>query len=365
MSNQRKVCIGGGAGFIGSHLAKRLKREGWHVVAADWKRNEFMKESEFCDEFRLVDLRDLNACLEATKGCEHVYNMAADMGGMGFIQSNHSLILYNNMMISFNMAEAARRNGVQRFFYCSSACIYPETLQTEETTTAEGGVPLREKDAWPAQPQDAYGLEKLCTEELLMHYERDFGMKCRIARFHNIYGPYGTWRGGREKAPAAFCRKARVSEKTFEMWGDGKQTRSFCYIDDCVEGILRIMRSDYTQPLNLGSDEWTTMNAMAKLAMSFSGKSLEIEHVPGPEGVRGRNSDNTLIRQVLGWAPSIRLSDGLRRTYDWIDGEVNKLGADEASKMARSTVVKQEDGMKQAEKRLAAVTSAQRGGGDA
>jgi GDP-D-mannose 3',5'-epimerase len=156
-----------------------------------------------------------------------------------------------------------------------------------------------------------------------------------------------------------------VSEKTFEMWGDGKQTRSFCYIDDCVEGILRIMRSDYTQPLNLGSDEWTTMNAMAKLAMSFSGKSLEIEHVPGPEGVRGRNSDNTLIRQVLGWAPSIRLSDGLRRTYDWIDGEVNKLGADEASKMARSTVVKQEDGMKQAEKRLAAVTSAQRGGGDA
>jgi GDP-D-mannose 3',5'-epimerase len=181
---------------------------------------------------------------------------------------------------------------------------------------------LKEVDAWPAQPQDAYGLEKLVTEELAMHYQKDFGIEVRIARFHNIYGPQGTWKGGREKAPAAFCRKALVSETEFEMWGNGLQTRSFCYIDDCVEGILRIMRSDYSKPLNLGSDEMVSMNEMAKLALGFAGKDIPVKHIPGPEGVRGRNSDNTLIQEVLGWAPSISLATGLKRTCDWIKTQI-------------------------------------------
>jgi GDP-D-mannose 3',5'-epimerase len=313
-----RVLVAGGGGFIGSHLAKRLKSEGHWVRAADWKDNEYFKPEEFCDEFLKIDLRSLEACLTACKDVEWVFNLAADMGGMGFIQSNHSLILYNNTMISFNMAEAARRTGVKRFFYSSSACVYPEYKQ-KETLIA----PLKEADAWPAQPQDAYGLEKLTTEELCMHYDKEFPIEFRIARFHNIYGPEGTWKGGREKAPAAFCRKVAATEKEFEMWGDGLQTRSFCFIDDCVEGILRLMRSDYKQPLNLGSDELITMNDMAHLVMSIANKQVPIKHIPGPEGVRGRNSDNTLIKQVLGWAPSISLKDGLTRLYPWIKQQID------------------------------------------
>lgn len=314
-----KILVAGGGGFIGSHLAKRLKNEGHWVRVADWKENEYFKHEEFCNEFQLLDLRDLNNCLTATKDIEWVFNLAADMGGMGFIQSNHALILYNNTMISFNMAEAARRNGVKRFFYSSSACIYPEYKQKETVIP-----PLKESDAWPAQPQDAYGLEKLVTEELCIHYGKEFPMEFRIARFHNIYGPQGTWKGGREKAPAAFCRKVIASEKEFEMWGDGLQTRSFCYVDDCVEGIIRIMNSDYKLPLNLGSEEMVTMNDMAKLVMEIGSKQLNIRHIPGPEGVRGRNSDNTLIRQVLGWAPGISLREGLSRVYPWIKAQIEE-----------------------------------------
>ena len=210
------------------------------------------QEEWFCDEFHLADLRVFDNCKKVVSGCEHVFNLAADMGGMGFIQSNHSVIMYNNTMISVNVMEAARQCGVARLFYASSACIYPEGKQLE--TEVEGGG-LKEADAWPAQPQDAYGLEKLASEELVIHYGKDFAMETRIARFHNIYGPYGTWKGGREKAPAAFCRKAITSVGEVEMWGDGKQTRSFTFIDDCVEGILRITKSDFRQPLNLGSDE--------------------------------------------------------------------------------------------------------------
>jgi len=239
---------------------------------------------------------------------------------MGFIQSNHSVILYNNIMISFNMVEASRRNKVKRFFYASSACVYPEYRQLQ--TDIPG---LKEADAWPAQPQDAYGLEKLVTEEMCKYYGMEFPvMQFRVARFHNIYGPQGTWKGGREKAPAAFCRKALTSPSEFEMWGDGLQTRSFCFIDDCVEGVLRIMRSDHSQPINLGSEEMVTMNQIAELAMSFGDRVLPIKHIPGPEGVRGRNSDNTIIRQVLGWAPSISLAVGLRKTYDWIKVQIEK-----------------------------------------
>eukprot|EP00304_Pavlova_gyrans_P010996 CAMPEP_0206041084 /NCGR_PEP_ID=MMETSP1466-20131121/5752_1 /ASSEMBLY_ACC=CAM_ASM_001126 /TAXON_ID=44452 /ORGANISM="Pavlova gyrans, Strain CCMP608" /LENGTH=358 /DNA_ID=CAMNT_0053415771 /DNA_START=49 /DNA_END=1125 /DNA_ORIENTATION=+ len=338
----KKICIAGAGGFIGSHLAKRLKGEGHWVRAADWKENEYMEEGDFCDEFVKVDLRDAENCKLACAGCDWVFNLAADMGGMGFIQSNHSRILYNSTMISFNMAEAARLSGVKRFWFASSACIYPEFKQLKEDVVA-----LKEDDAWPAQPQDAYGLEKLVTEELLMHYSQDFGMECRIGRFHNIYGPQGTWKGGREKAPAAFCRKALTATTEFEMWGNGKQTRSFCYVDDAVEGIIRLMVSDYSKPLNIGSDEMVSMNDMAAMALSFEGKKLPIKHIPGPEGVRGRNSDNTLIKQVLGWSPSISLKDGLKRTYVWIKGELERelasgadMGEYASSKVVAQTMAK-------------------------
>eukprot|EP00899_Mesostigma_viride_P008257 jgi/Mesvir1/17432/Mv08710-RA.1 len=313
-----RISVTGAGGFIASHTARRLKAEGHYIIASDWKKNEHMTEDMFCDEFHLVDLRVLDNCLKVTKGADHVFNFAADMGGMGFIQSNHAVIMYNNTMISFNMLEASRINKVKRFFYASSACIYPEYKQLD-TDMAAG---LKESDAWPAEPQDAYGLEKLATEELCKHYEADFGMACRMARFHNIYGPYGTWKGGREKAPAAFCRKAICSQDEFEMWGDGKQTRSFTYIDDCVEGVLRLTKSDFKEPVNLGSDEMVSMNEMAGIVMKLTGRQMKIRHIPGPEGVRGRNSDNTLIKEKLGWAPSIKLQDGLAKTFEWIQGQV-------------------------------------------
>jgi len=335
-TSKRRVLIAGGGGFIGSHLAKRLKELGDYVVAADWQENEYFAQSEFCDEFLKVDLRDMENCLKASKDCSDVYNLAADMGGMGFIQSNHSTILYNNMMISLNMMEAARRNKVKRFFYSSSACIYPEHKQTDESNPG-----LKESDAWPAQPQDAYGLEKLVSEELCKHYSNDFGIECHVARFHNIYGPQGTWKGGREKAPAAFCRKVIASDKEFEMWGDGKQTRSFCLVDDCVEGIIRLMNSDVYEPINLGSEEMISMNDMAKLIMSFDNKNLEIVHIPGPEGVRGRNSDNKMIREKLGWEPSTKLVDGLRKLYTWLKPTIEKEKNEgiDISVYARSKIV--------------------------
>jgi len=318
-SDKKRVVIAGGGGFIGSHLAKRLKEEGNYVIVGDWQVNEYFKQEEFCDEFHQLDLRTLDNCLKLTKGAVDIYNLAADMGGMGFIQSNHSVILYNNTMISFNMAEAARRSGAKRFFYSSSACIYPEHIQVDPKNPG-----LKESDAWPAQPQDAYGLEKLVTEELCKHYGKEFGIEFRIARFHNIYGPQGTWKGGREKAPAAFCRKVLTSEKEFEMWGDGEQTRSFCLVDDCVEGILRLMRSDFREPLNLGSEEMISMNDLAKMIMKFEGKDLTIKHIKGPEGVRGRNSDNTLIREVLHWSPPTSLEKGVRKLYDWLKVVIEK-----------------------------------------
>lgn len=333
-----KVCIGGGAGFIGSHIAKQLKSEGCYVVAADWKENEFMKTEEFCDEFHKVDLRLLENCLKVTAGCQHVYNLAADMGGMGFILSNQAVLLYNNTMISFNMLEATRQSGAKRLFYSSTACVYNEDLQTDPNSGA-----LREDMAWPAKPQDGYGLEKLYAEEMALAYMKDFPLKTRIARYHNAYGPRGTWCGGREKVPAAFCRKACVSETEFEVWGDGKQTRSFMFIDDCVEGSIKICLSDNEEPLNLGTDEMIDMNTFAKLAMSLVGKDLPIKNIPGPEGVRGRNSDNTMIKEKLGWAPSIPLAEGIAKTCEWINGEIEKAKASgtDASGFGSSEVVVQ------------------------
>jgi len=315
-----RVCVAGGAGFIGSHLAKRLKSEGNHVVVADIRENEYFSRDEYCDEFHLVDLRNLDNCLKVTKGCDWVFNLACLMGGMGMISNNHGAILYINTMISFNMLEAARINNVKRFFYSSSACVYPEYRQLENETQG-----LKEDDAWPADPQDAYGLEKLCTEELCMHYNKDFGIEVRIARFHNIYGPYGTWKGGKEKAPAAFARKAIVATDYVEVWGNGEQTRSFCYIDDCVEGILLLMNSDYNKPLNIGSDYLISVNDLAILALQLvNKKDIELKHISGPIGVNGRNSDNTLIKEILHWTPKISLKDGLTITINWIKGEIAK-----------------------------------------
>ncbi|XP_022855157.1 GDP-mannose 3,5-epimerase 2-like [Olea europaea var. sylvestris] len=321
-----RISITGAGGFIASHIARRLKTEGHYIIASDWKKNEHMMEDMFCHEFHLVGLRVMDNCLKVTQGVDHAF-LAADMGGMGFIQSNHSVIMYNNAMISFNMIEAARINGVKRFFFASSACIYPEFKQLDPN------VSLKESDARPAEPQDAYGLEKLVTEELYKHYNKDFGIECRIGRFHNIYGPFGTWKGGREKAPAAFCRKSLTSTDKFEMWGDGLQTRSFTFIDECVEGGLslnelfyafRLTKSDFRGPVNIGSDEMVSMNEMAEIVLSFENTKLPIHHIPGPEGVRGRNSDNTLIKEKLGWAPSMKLKDGLRITYFWIKEQIEK-----------------------------------------
>jgi nucleoside-diphosphate-sugar epimerase len=250
-----------------------------------------------------------------------VYALAADMGGMGFISNSHARILYNNALINFHTLDAARINGVARYFYSSSACIYPEYLQTSEEV-----VPLKEEQAYPAQPQDAYGWEKLITERLCLHYRDEYGIETRIARFHNIFGPLGTWDGGREKAPAALCRKVALAKLTgateIEIWGDGKQTRSFCYIDDCVEGIYRLMRSDYREPLNLGQDRLVTINQLADMAAQAADIRVDKKHIPGPQGVRGRNSDNTRLEKVLGWTPEVTLEEGVRRTYAWIEAEV-------------------------------------------
>ncbi len=314
-----KVLVTGAGGFIGHHLVTYLKRKGYWVRGVDLKYPEFSEVD--ADEFEILDLRRWDNCLQATRGVEEVYGLAADMGGMGFISSHHAQILHNNSLINIHTLEAARINGVKRYFYTSSACVYPEYRQTDANVT-----PLKEEDAYPAQPQDAYGWEKLVMERLCTHYREEYGLETRIVRFHNIYGPEGTWEGGREKAPAALCRKIAIAKLTgsheIEVWGDGEQTRSFCYIDDCVEGIYRLMRSDYPHPLNLGSDRLVTINQLAHIIAGIAGIEITIRHVPGPQGVRGRNSDNSRLRQVLGWEPQIPLEEGLARTYAWIEQQV-------------------------------------------
>ncbi|GAG36587.1 unnamed protein product, partial [marine sediment metagenome] len=249
------------------------------------------------DEFQLLDLRRWDNCLQGTRGVDEVYALAADMGGMGFISSNHAQILHNNLLINIHTLDAARINDIKRYLFTSSACIYPEFLQEDADVT-----PLKEEDAYPAQPQDAYGWEKLITERLCTHYREDFGIEVRIARFHNIFGPSGTWDGGREKVPAALCRKVAVAKVTgnpeIEIWGDGEQTRSFCYIDDCLTGIYKLMGSDYREPLNLGQDRMVTINQLADIIADIAGVRIVKKHVPGPQGVRGRNSDNTRLRRV-------------------------------------------------------------------
>ena len=314
-----RVLVTGAGGFIGHHLVTYLKAKGCWVRGVDLKHPEF--EPTVADEFEILDLRRWDACLQATRGVDEVYALAADMGGMGFISAHHAQILHNNILINTHTMEAARVNGVGRYLYTSSACVYPEYLQTAADVT-----PLKEEDAYPAQPQDAYGWEKLITERLAHHYREDYGMETRTVRFHNIFGPLGTWEGGREKAPAAMCRKVAVAkltgDPTVEIWGDGEQTRSFCYIDDCVEGLYRLMRSDYRDPLNLGQDRLISINELVDLVAEAAGVAVEKKHVAGPMGVRGRNSNNDRLREVLGWEPRVSLEEGLARTYRWIEGQV-------------------------------------------
>ncbi|MGH7905860.1 MAG: NAD-dependent epimerase/dehydratase family protein [Candidatus Binataceae bacterium] len=316
-----QVLVTGAGGFIGHHLVTFLKQHDYWVRGADIKEPEFSPTD--ADEFELLDLRRWENCLKATQGITEVYGLAADMGGMGFISSHHAEILHNNALINFHMLEAARQNGVRRYLYTSSACVYPEYLQSDAKA-----VPLKEEDVYPAQPQDAYGWEKLLTERLCAHYRGDYGFDTRIVRFHNIFGPLGSWTGGREKAPAAMCRKVALAKLSgnpvVEIWGDGEQSRSFCYIDDCVSGIHRLMRSEYREPLNLGQDRLITINELADMTAAIAAVRIIKKHIAGPQGVRGRNSDNTRLRAVLNWEPEISLEEGMKRTYAWIEEMVRR-----------------------------------------
>ena len=318
-----KVLVTGAGGFIGHRLVTFLKDQGYWVRGVDLKKPEFAPTD--ADQFEILDLRRWADCLAATRGVDEVYALAADMGGMGFISQHHAEILHNNVLINTHTLEAARMHGVGRYLYTSSACVYPEYRQTDTNV-----VPLREEEAYPAAPQDAYGWEKLVSERLVLHYGEEHGMQTRIVRFHNIFGPLGTWQGGREKAPAALCRKVAIAkmtgDHTIEIWGDGEQTRSFCFIDDCVDGLFRLMRSDYAQPLNLGQDRMVSINQLAAIIADCAGITVRVRHIDGPQGVRGRNSDNTRLREVLRWEPQISLEDGLAVTYAWIEQQVAASG---------------------------------------
>lgn len=315
----RRVVVCGAGGFIGGHLVKRLKREGYWVRGVDLKEHEYA--GTMADEFVLDDLREPDAARRAVEGVEEVYQLAADMGGAGYIFTGEhdAALMHNSATINLNILENGKLAGVKKFFYSSSACIYPAYNQLDPMTPI-----CSEDSAYPAAPDSEYGWEKLFSERLYLAYARNYGLTVRIARFHNIFGPEGTWDGGKEKAPAAICRKVAEAQGggEIEIWGDGEQTRSFLYIDECVEGVRRLMNSDFTGPVNIGSEEMVTINHLAAQVTAISGKWLGVRHVDGPLGVRGRNSDNRLIGSKLGWKPSLPLCTGLEKTYSWIEKQV-------------------------------------------
>ena len=315
----QKILITGAGGFIAHHMVNYLKDKGLWVRAVDIVEPEF--ENSNADEFKLLDLRLKDAAEEAVEGVDQVYHLAADMGGIGYITAFHADISRNNILMNTHMLEAARLEGVERFFYSSSACVYPDYRQ--DSNELDG---LKEEDAYPAAPEEGYGWEKLFTEKLCQYYTQDYDLQTRVARFHNVYGPLGTFDGGKEKAPAALCRKIAKSnsEDDIEVWGDGEQTRSFMYIDDCVEGIYRLMQSNHNEPLNLGTDLMVSVNQLVDIIASVAGKKInKIHDLSKPQGVRGRNSDNTKLSEFLNWTPDIDLKDGMKITYEWINNQVN------------------------------------------
>ena len=320
----KRALVAGAGGFIGGHLVTRLKKEGYWVRGADIKYHEFHKTD--ADEFLLGDLTDVNNARAAVAGVDEVYQLAADMGGAGYIftGAHDASVMHDSAMINLHIVHEGSKAGVKKFFYSSSACIYPEYNQLDPDNPK-----CNEDSAYPAAPDSEYGWEKLFSERLYFAYHRNLGIDVRVARFHNIFGPLGTWNGGKEKAPAALCRKIAETPDggEIEIWGDGKQTRSFLIVDECVEAVRRLMQSDFKGPVNIGSEEMVTINHLAEIIMEVSGKNVRIKHIPGPLGVRGRNSDNHLIRQKLGWAPSRSLKDGLKTTYAWINEQVAKSAA--------------------------------------
>ena len=318
----KRALVCGAGGFIGGHLVNRLKSEGYWVRGVDLKYNEYGNGN--ADEFVIGDLTDPVICRQVAEGgFDEVYQLAADMGGAGYIFTgeNDAAVMHNSALCNLNMLHAAQQAGVKKIFYSSSACMYPEYNQLDPNNPK-----CSEESAYPAAPDSEYGWEKLFSERLYLTYQRNLGITVKVARFHNIFGPQGTWRGGKEKAPAAICRKVIEAGDggTIEIWGDGKQTRSFLYVDECVEGIRRLMESDFSGPVNIGSEEMISINDFAKLIAEISGKSITINNIKGPEGVRGRNSDNTLIQEKLGWAPSHSLREGITKTYHWIAEQAAK-----------------------------------------
>jgi GDP-D-mannose 3',5'-epimerase len=323
MGNKTRILVTGAGGFIGHHLVKRLKADGHWVRGVDIKQPEYEKSA--ADDFRVLDLRIWENCQEATRNIDQVYNLAADMGGIGYITSFLADISKNNILINAHMLEASKQNDVKRFLFSSSACVYAQYKQKVADLA-----PLKEEDAYPADPEPGYGWEKLFAEELCRYYYHDYKFETRIVRFHNVYGPLGTYDGGKEKSPAAISRKVAQAKDggNIEVWGDGEQTRSYMYVDDCVEGLIRLMASNHREPLNLGTDEMVSINHLVDMICTIAGKKLTKQHDLGkPQGVRGRNSDNTLLRKTLGWEPNMPLDKGLATTYKWIASELKKKEA--------------------------------------